>query len=1164
MRIDELLSSAPDTPIEDLPERAVDLAALLLAEALEQRTHDDRHSAERMAAMMRDPDGKRVTVELFDQVFRSNDAARVADQLDHLIGTEGVPHYFAGWERVAMGTGAIAGRFLPKVVVPAVVARVRAETAAMILPSEERQLSDHLARRRDDGVRMNINYLGEAILGEEEAAKRLEKYLDLLRRDDIDYVSVKTSSIYSQIDHVAADATKVVLKDRLRSLYRAAADAETPKFVNLDMEAYGDLHLTFDAFTETLGEEEFHDLPAGIVLQAYLPDAGPLQRALTIWARERVDGGGAPIKLRIVKGANLAMEQVDASWYGWEQAPYGSKAEVDANFTAMVRFGTQREHAEAVRLGIGSHNLFDVSHTLLLRAHHRTEAFVDIEMLEGMANHQAKAVQDVAGSILLYAPIVEEKDFRSAIAYLIRRLDENTEEENFLHDLFGMVPGDPAFAGQADRFLAASLLTAAEGPRRSQDRATDEVAFDPTAPFTNAPDTDFSLPANQAWATAILDTWQSMEVPRVLPIIDGAAVSSGRVVAKADPSDPDAVAYEWEQADAEQVASAIATAVEASPSWAAMATDERAAVLEVCAEELERRRGDLLGAMALDAAKTLAEADVEVSEAVDFARFYARSLTAIEADGAVPVPLGVVTVAPPWNFPLAIPAGGVLAALAAGNTVLCKPAPETVLVAARIVEALHDAGVPTDVLQFVPTSDDEVGQRLITDERIASVVLTGAWETGQLFLGWRPDLRLSAETSGKNALIVTAMSDRDQAIKDLVRSAFGHSGQKCSAASLGILEAEVYDDAAFLRQLADAVQSLHVGGAWDTTSKVVPVIREPGSALTRGLTQLEQGEEWLVEPRHLGGTLWSPGVRLGVQPGSFLHTTECFGPVMGLMRAPDLDTAIGWMNDTDYALTSGIHSLDEREIKRWCDTIEAGNGYVNRHITGAIVQRQPFGGWKRSSYGPGAKAGGPNYVSTFAVWEEELLPEQVSTPAPAAQRILDQLPTPSARVIAAAGSYARAWHQHFSPVHDPSMVVGEVNGFRYRTAPRVLIRLRADGDPEDALLAVLAARTAGVPLGVSLEPGAEWEWHGLPTHVVVEDDATFAGRLTLDDRVRVIGTPPRILWEHAREAHARVFTDPVVAQGRIELRWYLREQAMSIRTHRYGNLVGLGEEALLP
>ena len=491
MRIDELLASAEQADLTDLPAMAVDLAALLLAEALDHRTHDDRQNSERMAAMMEDPDGKRLTVSLFDQVFRANSQARVADQLDHLIGKSGVPHYFAGWERVAMGVGAIAGRFLPKVVVPAIISRVRAETAGMILPSEERQLVDHLERRRKDGVRMNINYLGEAILGEEEAAVRLGKYLDLLARPDIEYVSVKISSVFSQINHVAAQSTLETLKDRLQVLYRTAEaftfEAEDgtvqKKFVNLDMEAYGDLHLTYDAFTQTLDREEFRDLTAGIVLQAYLPDSFPLQQQLTEWARRRVDAGGAPIKLRIVKGANLATEQADASWHGWPQAPYATKREVDSNFSAMVRFGARAEHARAVRLGIGSHNLFDVAHALLLRAHHGTEGLVEIEMLEGMVNHQARAVKDVAGSMLLYAPIVEEKDFRSAIAYLIRRLDENTDDENFLHDLFGMVPGDPAFRRQAERFLAAASSQSRTGPSRTQDRATETISFDPAEPF---------------------------------------------------------------------------------------------------------------------------------------------------------------------------------------------------------------------------------------------------------------------------------------------------------------------------------------------------------------------------------------------------------------------------------------------------------------------------------------------------------------------------------------------------------------------------------------------------------------------------------------------------------------------------------------------------------
>src|SRR5262249_5294423 len=381
---------------------------------------------------------------------------------------------------------------------------------------------------------------------------------------------------------------------------------------------------------------------------------------------------------------------------------------------------------------------------------------------------------------------------------------------------------------------------------------------------------------------------------------------------------------------------------------------------------------DLIGAMIVDGAKTVAEADPEVSEAVDFARYYPRALeeTRAELEGAEMDPLGVVVVAPPWNFPLSIAARGVLAALTAGNAVLLKPAPEAVLVGWQLAQALWDAGVPMETLQFVPCPDDDVGQSLVTDPRVNAVILTGSAETARRFLAWRPELRLFGEPSGKNARIVTARADRDQAIRDLVRSAFGHNGQKCSAASLAICEAEVYDDAVFRRQLRDAAASLEVGSAWETSSRLTPLTQPPGPALSRALTTLDEGEEWLLEPRCLTAEppLWSPGIKLGVRGGSFFHVTECFGPVLGLMRAASRDARAGPAERTPSGLRGGVEPLADRESERWIAAVEAGPLYVNRHITGALVGRHPFGGWKASSVGPGAKVGGPNYVLELAHW----------------------------------------------------------------------------------------------------------------------------------------------------------------------------------------------------
>ena len=459
---------------------AAELAEALLREARAGQTAEERARAERLARLMEDPRGKELTIALTDQCFRSRRPERIADQLHYLLERYGAPRFMEWWERIGLTLGAVMGHYLPSLVVPPIVARLRHETESLILPGEDADLRRYLAERRADGIRLNLNQLGEAILGEEEAARRLEAYLALLAREDVEYISVKVSSVSSQLDLSAFRHTVEIVKERLRALYRQALRHHyrhpdgrvTPKFVNLDMEEYRDLDLTVAAFREVLDEDEFMALPAGIVLQAYLPESHRVQRGLVAWALARVERRGAPIKLRIVKGANLAMERIEADLHGWPQAPFTSKVEVDANFKRMIEYGCRPEHARAVHLGIASHNLFDVAHGLVLRAERGVEAWVEFEMLEGMANHQARVVQARAGGLLLYAPVVRAEDFHSAIAYLVRRLDENTAPDNFLRHVFGLEPGSPEWDLERDRFLGAFDLVAAlsDAPRRTQDR----------------------------------------------------------------------------------------------------------------------------------------------------------------------------------------------------------------------------------------------------------------------------------------------------------------------------------------------------------------------------------------------------------------------------------------------------------------------------------------------------------------------------------------------------------------------------------------------------------------------------------------------------------------------------------------------------------------------
>jgi RHH-type proline utilization regulon transcriptional repressor/proline dehydrogenase/delta 1-pyrroline-5-carboxylate dehydrogenase len=1164
--------------------RAVQLAETLLGEARAGQTPAELAQARRLERMMEDPHGKELTIALTDQAFRSRRPARIADQLRYLLDRYGTPHFMEWWERVALTLGGFMGHYLPGLVVPPIVARLRHETESLILPGEEEELQRYLAERRAGGTRLNLNQLGEAILGEGEAARRLDAYLALLAREDVEYISVKVSSVVSQIDLVAFRATVERVKERLRALYRQARRHHyrhddgrvTEKFINLDMEEYRDLGLTLAAFREVLDEEEFLSLRAGVVLQAYLPDSHGAQRELVAWARQRSERGGAPIKLRIVKGANLAMERIEAELAGWPPAPYPTKREVDANWKRMVEYGCHPDHARAVHLGIASHNLFDVAYALLLREEEAVHDWVEFEMLEGMANHQARAVQARAGGLLLYAPVVRAEDFHSAIAYLVRRLDENTAEDNFLRHVFGLEPGSPEWARERDRFLDAFAIIdgLSDRPRRTQDRADEARAGarpDPALPFANEPDTDWSLPANRAWIDDVLARWRARP-PEAVPLqLGGELVPGAREVEGRDRSRPAHIAYRHAQADRAQVNQALETARTACVDWAGRPAAARRALLDGAAALLARRRGDLIGAMIVDGAKTVPEADPEVSEAIDFARYYARSLDALGGpDGCRMEPLGVVVVAPPWNFPLSIPAGGVLAALAAGNAVVLKPAPEAVLVGWHLATALWEAGIPRPALQFLPCPDDEVGQALITDPRVDAVILTGSIATARRFLAWRPDLPLFAETSGKNAMIITALADRDQAIRGLVRSAFGHGGQKCSAASLAICEAEVYDDPAFRRQLRDAAASLDIGPAWDPSSRITPLTQPPGPALLRALTTLEEGEAWLLEPRRVGDhpCLWSPGIKLGVRRGSFFHQTECFGPVLGLMRAEDLDEAIELANDTPFGLTGGIQSLDDREVDRWLDRIEAGNLYVNRPTTGAIVGRQPFGGWKASSVGPGAKAGGPNYVLQLARWRQVALPVDGAECAPEVATLLDRLLADAAdeqaRALlrASAASYAGAWQGHFGMPHATSHFQGEQNVFRYRPCRQVLVRASAASPDERLALGqvLLATRTCGVRPTVSLPRGDRYfrrlEEAGLP--VFEESDTDLARRLRSTDgleRLRLLAPVSPGARSAAHEAGVAVVDAPALASGRLELRWYVREQTTSRVTHRHGNVI---------
>jgi RHH-type proline utilization regulon transcriptional repressor/proline dehydrogenase/delta 1-pyrroline-5-carboxylate dehydrogenase len=1157
----------PDALADTLVEPAVRLAHGWLDEASRLAGgRAERARGDRLRRLTADADSLAFAMAFCDRVLRP-DSARVAGrQLRRLVRGAAArgrrPQFLGGTDRLLLALAVPASSVVPGVVMPLVRRRLRSLVGDLVADATDPALAHHLARLRTEGFRVNVNLLGEAVLGHAEAARRRAALRALMGRADVDYVSVKVSSVCAQLNLWSYDETLERTKDALREIFVAAGHQSPATFVNLDMEEYKDLDLTLDAFTELLDEDAFGELEAGVVLQAYLPESLGALRRLCAWAMDRRRRGGAVVKVRIVKGANLAAERVDAAVHGWGLAPYATKADTDANHKAMIEYALRPEHGGALAVGIAGHNLFDVAWAHLLASARGLDAAVSFEMLHGMAPALARAVLAATardgdgrgdGRVVLYTPVVAPDDFDHALAYLFRRLEENAGGENFLAALPDLGSA-PVFERERARF-AAAVAGRAQVVHASTRRNGADGAAGAYGSFGNEPDTDPTDAAARGRVT------RHLAVPGRVP----AAPQPLPLPALLDEAGVDAV---------------VGAASAGAPSWAAVPAEQRARLLEACAEALSARRAELVGLMAAEGRKTVGEADTEVSEAVDFARYYATCARELDRlDGARANPLGVVVVCGPWNFPLAIPAGGALAALAAGNAVVLKPAPQTPTVAFAAAQACWDAGVPRAALHYAHCTDGDVGSRLVSHPGVSGLVLTGSYETAELFARLAPGRPLMAETSGKNVMVVTAEADLDQAAADLARSAFGHSGQKCSAASLAILVGEIASFDRFRTQLVDAVRSLVLGPATSPATTMGPLIEPPGDALRRALTTLEAEQRWLLQPRLVegdeSGTLWSPGILDGVRPEDWFACTECFGPVLGLVSARDLDEALQIQRGIPYGLTGGIWSLDPRDCDHWVDGVAVGNAYVNRATTGAIVGRQPFGGWKRSVVGPGAKAGGPNYVLQLARVCDDGMPALCAEPPVAVRALVDTVEAgwglraeELAALEAAAASDAYWMSAAFGTGHDPTGLFCEANVLRYRPLPHVTIRVAAAGSGAASfglarLVVAALGAGAGPGLAVSLHPaaGASGISVGpLPgVEVITETADQLVARLreSTGARVRLLGSEPEL---RVLEPAVHVDDRPPVLLGRVELLRSLREQTVSRTLHRYGNVVPAPDE----
>lgn len=1126
-------------------------------------TKTEKNEQHMYGTMVTTPSDKKFIVRMLDETSQVRDTQKLALRVKELIDQYGIPKFLGAGDHFLFW---MYQKFAYKplfnwLAVPIIKWRLRRDTSRVIIDAARPHLTQHLATRFEQHIGQNVNLLGEVVLGDGEADKRYYSYLEALKEPDINYISVKISGIYAQTHALNYKECFPELVRRMSELYQTAIDypytdadgVTKPKFINLDMEEYKDAHLTMKLFKDVLSLPQFKNYEAGIVVQSYLPDAWDFQSELLEFAKARVEAGGSPIKMRIVKGCNLDMENIVSDLRGWPNPVRPNKTEVDANYLHIIERGLKPENAKVLHIGMASHNLFTISYAYLLTEMYQTpkDCFC-FEMLEGMANHVWRAQRKLGNHVILYTPVVKKEHFLNAISYLVRRMDENTAPDNFLTHSFSLKPDTPEWKELQEQFINAYNMkdTITHIPTRTQDRNKPYVGQEPQDEMINEPDTDFDRFCNQQWVERIFDKWKStgkMNYEKAgwgdwkpgdtLPTqIGNELVYNDDKVNYYDRSqDGDVLVCEMSRANKAQVEQILDIADKDGGGWRDTTIEERHRIMYKAANILGQMRGDLIGSMCAITGKTVEEADVEVSEGIDYCRFYTTTMKKFAAlDDIVMKAKGTVLVLSPWNFPCAIPCGGVVAALASGNTCILKPATVAAPVAWLFAKAFWEAGVPKEALQVI-IADREATPLLTTSPVIKHIILTGGTETAQQIAHINPLVPLSAETGGKNVMILSAKGDRDHAIMNACRSAFGNAGQKCSACSILLVERSVYKDPEFMEKLKDCASSLKVGGVWNAGNIVGPMITNHNEKLEKAC-QLEPGEKWLIAPEFVDEKKYilKPTVKINVKPDSYTFRTELFAPLLAVTPFDTLEEAVDLVNSLDYGLTSGLQSLDEQEQKYWKNHIKAGNLYINRGITGAVVNRQPFGGMKLSAFGPGLKAGGPNYCTQF----------MYITDKPGSTTDYKQ-------------SYAAWYEKEFKHARNiQPKIRGEQNVFRYLPVDGgMVLRLFGDETLEQVQMVQLAAQTVGTQLIVSMD-AANPLFAQLEGEKKQENMAAFLESIKNYGRVRVISSRmPDVVREAAANYDKYIACAAPVKDGRIELALYIQEQSIANEYHRYGSQI---------
>lgn len=873
-----------------------------------------------------------------------------------------------------LGLGSLA----PGILAGAVKKNVTQMAKMFITGESPQDALPALKKARKSKITFTADLLGEATLSEKEALEYLHRYLELmdwLAEDaktwesipQIDEdengaipkvnVSVKVTALYSQIDEAAWEQSMTMVKERLRLVFRKAIEKNI--FINLDMEQYAHKDFLLDAFSELILEDEFKNYKHwGIVLQAYLRDSAQDADRMVALAKKR----GVPFTIRLVKGAYWDYETVLARQKGWRIPVYLNKKESDANFEVCVK--KLIDAYPLIRVAVGSHNVRSISAAIAYaKAKGIDPRGIEIQMLFGMADAIKRTLVKEGYRVREYATIGE---LIPGMAYLVRRLLENTSNESFLRSKF------------ADNVSSDILMkNPMEGLVNSDGNPIRQAGQ-----FYNEPPVDFAIPKERDLMLKALADWRK-NLGRTYPaIVNGQELKLPKTIARVNPSKTAETVGSVAAAGTAEAEAAVQGAKKGLITWSRKSVEERAKLLEALADKMVKEKYRLAALQVLEVGKGWREADGDVAEAIDFCRYYAiemRKLAQPRKMGQAPGEAsmysyqarGVSLVIAPWNFPLAILTGMVTASLVTGNTVIMKPAEQSSITGYELMRMMMEVGFPKDAVHFLPGYGEEVGEYLVNHKDVSLIAFTGSKPVGLGILkkamhvhdGQQHIKKVIAELGGKNAIIIDSDADLDEAVQGVIYSAFGFQGQKCSACSRVIALEPIYDR--FLERLLEAARSLHIGAAEDPRSFMGPVIDEEAyKRILATITDAKSRNRLVFEGQaSTDGYFVPPTIFADVDPNSPLAQKEIFGPVLAVIKAKDMDDALKIANGTEYALTGGLYSRSPATIERVKRDFEVGNLYINRGNTGALVERHPFGGFKMS--GVGSKAGGPDYLLQF-------------------------------------------------------------------------------------------------------------------------------------------------------------------------------------------------------